>query len=889
MFDLWGENTIRTKKDKLEDYQKEVKDDSINLNILKDSKQIVIASKKDLSSCVDFEHLKIIDSIFDNDTYYYFMSLLSGNAFVLRHFLKGFNVIVDPLDAKELTVLANKQPACFVELNNASTHVNIVLPGVKMYHQVLQMIDARRQRDGSYNVRIDRLLDMMSIFNSLETRLPLPRYSDRVMSVVRAPIKGFDGSLQSLRSVALSELHVIAANPFAFKKTNKTKTLEERFHQLGISNLYDLLHWLPRHYIDKSNPQRINDLMIGENTVLLGEIKKIGKTRSGKDVVFTISHGGSRTVSVTFWRQHWLENKFSVGDEVLITGKVGYYNDNVTVSGVSIENAKEAAVLPIVPIYKQSASKEVKTTIILAAIRELLSRINLIELPVYLKPINNVTYHAAYKELHLPSNVDNLSNYIDFLAYQELVYIQLLIQNEKLKTAADKSVKINSRLSQQQEIIESLPFELTGSQKKAIGMINEKVNSDVSSNILLNADVGAGKSLVAQLSLMNAVEANYQAVIVCPTDVLARQMFSTTQKTLGLLKTPPRIVYYSGSMKAKERKETLALIKNGEAQVIVGTHSVFSDKVEYDNLGFVVIDEQQKFGAEQRTSLKNRRKDNKSPHFLFMTATPIPRSVAQAFYGDINMVLLDEKPPGRLPIITEWVQENPINVVGNPLNHMWEEIRKETMLGNQSFIISPLVSESNSEVASVEYVFKQLSNTTLKDLRIAFVHGKLKIDDQRAIMTAFRNKEFDVLVASTVVEVGVDIPDATRVVVLSADRLGASQLHQIRGRVGRNNKQSKCYLVSDSDNDATIERLTSLVNNQDGFEVAKNDLLARGEGNIFGSTQSGSAITTFANLRKHLKWVDKAQEEAVSILESEHREIALKDANEFFETYERLM
>jgi len=315
-----------------------------------------------------------------------------------------------------------------------------------------------------------------------------------------------------------------------------------------------------------------------------------------------------------------------------------------------------------------------------------------------------------------------------------------------------------------------------------------------------------------------------------------------------------------------------------------------SQDVEYKNLGFIAIDEQQKFGAEQRTRLLNSRSDGKIPHLLMQTATAIPRSTAQVIYGDIDLIELKEKPAGRIPIKTIWVEEDPSEIIEQSANNIWGDLVSEIEKGNQAFIVTPLVRESDKiDSASAEKTYKSIKDLSMSGVRVGLVHGQMKPAEQQEIMEKFKNKEFDVLVASTVIEVGIDIRDATRMVILSAERLGSASLHQIRGRVGRNDKPSTCYLVSLGKTDDAQLRMKSLVENEDGFSVAQRDLEIRGEGKMFSSEQSGRSDMIFANLLKHASRIEEAKKEATRILKSPFAEQALADASEKFNSDNRMM
>lgn len=388
-------------------------------------------------------------------------------------------------------------------------------------------------------------------------------------------------------------------------------------------------------------------------------------------------------------------------------------------------------------------------------------------------------------------------------------------------------------------------------------------------------------TVIAQLSCMQALDNGYQSVLAAPTEVLAEQLFSTFEKILELMpeEKRPTIAFLGGKLKAKERNEITKYVKSGDIHILIGTHAVLNKKLEFRNLGLIVIDEQQKFGKAQREALLESRADGLKPDIIAQTATPIPRSTAQAFYGDIDLISLVGKPKGRIEIVTKWVKEQPKLITKNKDHEMWKDVMEEIKKGHQVFVVVPMVYESKKmDSASVEGAYKDLVKT-LPNAKIGFTHGSLKKDEQQKAMEEFRTNKTDILVASTVIEVGVDVPNATRIVILSADRLGASSLHQIRGRVGRNSLASTCYLVSEGKTQTSQKRLQALVDSSDGFEIAKVDLETRGQGDLFGDRQAGDSNSLrFSNLVDHSKLVGEAQDLAKKIYESEFKERAIRDA-----------
>ena len=892
MIDLFGESGVVPKKfSPTFDTEKDV---VVAVRIV--DQEIFLASDHKISEHKDYKNLFNPFEDTREDSYVYVIPLRPTNAFILRHLLKSWTIEITPGDAKILTREADVVPMPYAKMAETGKHIELKTPFIGVYNELLSTLNAYPVKSGFHRISINRFFDLEALNKTLATSLPKIAFSEKVKALQSDPIPGFDGTLQSLKNVSVGVLKVVNANAQTNKNLRKSsKSMLEKMEDFGIVSIFDLIHWLPKRYIDKREPQEIVDLFVDEPATIVGEIISIGDLPQGKGVRFDIQTSSTDSISVSFWGQNWLRNKFRIGDKVFVTGKVKMYRKKKQINGSSIEYSREAAALPIVPIYKQSESKGITTAFLLSAIRETFSRLGSIQLPKYLlkDDEDRVDYGTAFAGLHLPEDLETNKRILNALAYYELVYMQILIQLEKTSMEGKPGVVMKkTRKNFQDKMIKGLPFQLTNSQNKAIAQLNDKLSDKSPSITLVNAEVGSGKTIIAQAACLRAVESGFQSALIGPTEVLAQQLYNTFSVLVDRLNNAGeniKLVYYASGMKVREKNAILEMIHSGEADIIVGTHALLTDQVKYSNLGFVAIDEQQKFGAEQRSKLLESRPDGKVPDLLMQTATPIPRSTAQVFYGDIDMILLDEKPPGRIPIVTEWVQEDPQMLLEQLVNPIWDDVFLEAEKGNQTFVITPMVQDSDRvDASSVESTFKKLS-ASFPTLKIGYVHGKMKKDEQRETMTLFRDKKYDVLVASTVVEVGVDIPDATRVIVLSAERLGASSLHQIRGRVGRNSKPSKCYLVSSGRTENSQMRLQSLVDHDNGFDVAKTDLAIRGEGTFFGSSQSGASDMVFANILRHGKWIYRAREEAKEILSGEYRDQAICDAREKFDTQHRLV
>ena len=812
-----------------------------------------------------------------------------GNAFGLFFLVKGFSVGADDGVLNTISTYASQCHKPTVSIAPSGKSLDIFIPNLAVYRDVVTKLGAYYQNVGHYRLSITRVLDLRALADNIPDVLPPLACDDKVLALTAEPIEGFNGSVEDLKTIPVSVLNTISSQMPSrpLPESSRKKTIVDNLESFGISTLYDLLFHVPRRYIDKSKPQDIHDVMFGETATVVGIIESVETLSNNTGVVFVIrQEATSRPLRVTFFRQIWLANKFSTGDNVLITGKLNYYHQQLQLVGASIEHAEEAAILPIVPVYNQSASKNVTTKLLVNALREMFARLQAFYMPSYLHTDSErMDYNHALTALHFPSSMEENTVARESLAFYELVYMQVLIQHFMSDTKDAVGV-VSERCAStplQELAIAALPYTMTNAQVKAVETLNEQLALPVPSSHLLSAEVGAGKTLVAQLACLRVVEGGHQAIMVAPTEILAQQLYNTFCKVIEPVSDHVNIEFVKGSQKAAQRRSTLQRLASGEIDIAVGTHTLLSESVGYKDLGFVCFDEQQKFGTEQRTSIFNRREDKKIPDLLMASATPIPRSTAQIYYGGIGLLELNEKPPGRQSVTTQWIQQNPREVIGQGFHEMWADIVSEAQQGSQTFIITPLVDDSSAiEAASVKGTHAELSTGALSQLSVGMVHGKMKPTEQSDVMEKFSRGEIDVLVASTIVEVGVDVPNATRVVVLSAERLGASSLHQIRGRVGRGHKASHCYLVSLGESENSQRRLQALVDTDNGFEIAEVDLETRGEGTVFGSSQSKSSDMKFASITTHRHVLTQSAQEATRILSSPDAETAIKDAQEMF-------
>lgn len=617
------------------------------------------------------------------------------------------------------------------------------------------------------------------------------------------------------------------------------------FARLGITTLQGALFDFPFRYDDLSNAVTIADVKPGAKVTVQGTIMSIDNRRSQKSfrmmVTEALVEDGTGALKAVWFHQGFLTKVLKPGQVVSLAGKV---DDRY---GLSLVNpayeilatgkaTKETG--RIVPIYKLTGALTQKirrkvAEAALAAIKEvedwlpekIMSEVELLDLP------------KAIREMHFPASTEAKDQALRRLKFDEFFLHQLLHAKSRRELKMRKAPKVPFREELMKELVDDLPFTLTGAQKKAIWAIIKDMNRPEPMNRLLEGDVGSGKTVVAALVAINAAEDGWQTAMLAPTEILAEQHAQTLQKLFGNRIT---IALYTRTKRRVGGKEVtkaqlLASLKNGGTQVVVGTHALLTEDVLFDRLGLIVVDEQHRFGVRQRQALKDKQGDADGiPHLLSMTATPIPRSLALVLYGDLDRSILNEYPAGRKPILTEVVElgrEEPI----------YEKMREEMDAGRQIFVVCPLIEESDAlGVNSVHEVFKEFVSEAFKGYKVSMLHGRMKTKEKDDVMREFAMGEADMLISTTVVEVGVDVPNATVMYVEGAERFGLAQLHQLRGRVGRGEYQSYCYLhPSGVLGEIARERLKAIEDSQDGFDLAEKDLQLRGGGNIFGTEQSG--------------------------------------------------
>lgn len=811
----------------------------------------------------------------EGNRYKYIFKLQPTTCFLLTHFLEKYS---NHFFASEEVVAKIKKTANMATQPRVymydDTRLGIEAPPLKYYQDVMKQIGSSEKMYMEHTVPIARAHDVIRVLQTEDKFLPGFKIEDEVMIKLYRNIEGFDGTFASLASADIADIDAVR---------RAWKVDLENFKKVGFNSILDFLFYAPTKYIDRTGSSDLKNLLHKEEFSVVGVIKA-KKTLHYKHIQFEIEAQGE-LLQVTYWNQLWISDKFSIGEEILLTAKYdkkGYKFHQV--APISMESLLETKSLPIVPMYKQYPSKGITTKVILRAMEEIHSRMEKLgdSLAHYIKNnYTNMNIVDAIKELHFPSELNSYHEALKTLSYYELVYLQLLIKDRNSQISDERGTSKNAKTGKLAKyVLDSLPFELTESQNVAIKQIYANLKTPSSKRMLLVGDVGSGKTITAQMGILQTVESGFQVAMMGPTEILAKQLYETMKKVLELIPMGerPQLAYLASSVKAAEKKLIYEGISSGAIDIVIGTHSILSEKVPYRNLGLVIIDEDQKIGTVQREALLSREYSGGFPDLLMQTATPIPQATARIMYGDIDFITIKDKPKGRLPIDTKFLNENPMEIVKDKNHPMWEHFREEIKKGHQCYVVVPMVHENKKiDAASVTEVYKSLQKV-FPDVEIEFTHGQIKKDEQEERFQRFKNNQAKIIVASAVIEVGVDVPNSTIIAILSADRIGASSLHQMRGRVGRNSNQSYCYLVSATEIGTSKARLQALVDNADGFEIAKIDMRLRGEGNIFNRNQSGSSGLRFANLVNHEGLIDVAQEEAERVYKSEYKERAVKDA-----------
>ena len=662
----------------------------------------------------------------------------------------------------------------------------------------------------------------------------------------------------------------------------------EALSSLGIRTVLDVLTTYPRRYVDRTRQVAIGDVVLGEEVVLLATVTsgRLVRARNGREFVVINVADDSGSLDVTFFNQRWRLKHLPVGASVALFGKVEVFKGRRGMTNPFVDRVG-TRVGRIVPIYPQSDKARIDSDTIADLCAETLRRSGEFAEPLeetILDRLDLVDRTTAFRGIHQPEDGDEERAARARLVFDELLRVQVeLVRRKRELERTSLGIAHVAGVGGGplvQRFHDALPYDLTAAQTRTIAEIEADLVKAAPMHRLLQGDVGAGKTVVAVSAMLVAVQGGHQAALMAPTEVLAEQHHLGIRHLLEGFTVPDtddgnlfggagmdrslRVALLTNRTPAAERRRILADMTSGDVDIVIGTHSLISDGIEFASLGVVVIDEQHRFGVEQRAALRDKGAGDAIPDVLVMTATPIPRTAAMTVYGDLDVSVLDELPPGRTPIRTRWAREDSDEV------EVWEQVRDEISQGRQVYVVCPLIEESEKlEVRSAQETHEELCNGELQGLRVGLLHGRMKSDEKDEVMTQFRAGELDALVSTTVIEVGVDVPNATVMVILDATRFGIAQLHQLRGRVGRGAAKSHCWLVGEPTTPDGEARLEALVRSTDGFELAEIDLDLRGEGTIMGERQKGRNDLTLASLRRDREWVVTAREVAMEILDGD--------------------
>ena len=673
---------------------------------------------------------------------------------------------------------------------------------------------------------------------------------------------------------------------------------QKRLKKIGIKTVQDLLFHFPHRYEDLSNIVPISQAEPGKTVCIQGQIIEIRNLRTLRKKMYITEakvSDESGKIQVTWFNQPYLINALKKGDFVFLAGKMVSKNGKKYLSSPSYEKVPSQFIESldvnhsltnkkkydsvhtgrIIPVYPETEG--VSSRWLRFIIKPLLTKIKYKiseTLPEEIRKNNELLpIQEAIWQIHFPETLEKAKLAKKRFAFEELFDLALVILGEKIKLAKEKAISIPLNLEPIKNFINNLPFQLTDDQKKSAWQILKDLEKQRPMNRLLNGDVGSGKTVVAIIAILNTVKAGFQVAFMAPTEILAKQHFQTLSNLLkkfglkiGLITGKENFL---GSRKIK-RKEIIEKIQNGETEILIGTHSLIQEKVEFKKLGLVIIDEQHRFGIEQRAQLC--RKQNFIPHLLSMSATPIPRTLALTIYGDLDLSLIKEMPKDRKKIITKIIRPE-------ERKEAYDFIRKEVKSGKQVFVICPRIEPANkiideqsgqkkllwAEVKAVKEEYEKLNKEVFPDLKVAMLHGKMKTEEKEKVLSDFKKRGVDILVSTSVIEVGIDFPNATIMFIEGADKFGLAQLHQFRGRVGRGEDQSYCFLFSDFPSNPRLRAMTKF---QDGFELAEKDLKLRGPGDLTGQRQWGMPDLVMSSLAD-IFLVEKARATAKQILEED--------------------
>lgn len=639
---------------------------------------------------------------------------------------------------------------------------------------------------------------------------------------------------------------------------------------LGINTIYDLIYYFPRAYDDRTNIKKIGELKFNEYVVLKATVMSVVNltVRSGKKIVKAMVTDGTGIMEILWFGMPYIKKSLKIGEEYLFIGqtKKSAVFQLINPEYKLFSGQQKVSENEILPIY--SSNKNITQNSLRKLVEKfLVNFLNYFEENIPKKLIKEyriMERKSAIKNIHYPISMKEIEEAKRRFAIEELLILELGILKNRfiIENSNSKNYEVEGKKEKVREFLSKLTFNLTNAQKKVIKEIYDEISNGKIVNRLIQGDVGSGKTVVAMVMLIYMAENGYQGALMAPTEILANQHYLGIKERLE--KIGLRVELLTSSIKGKKKNEILEGIANGEIDIVIGTHSLIEDNVIFKKLGLIVIDEQHRFGVNQRNKLREK---GFLGNLLVMSATPIPRSLALSIYGDLDLSIIDELPPGRTPIKTKWIASD------EDLEKMYNFIYKKVNEGNQAYFVAPLIETSDKmALKSVDKVSEEIERK-FSNKKIGIIHGKMKAKEKEEVMLKFKNKEYDILIATTVIEVGIDVPASTIMTIYNAERFGLSALHQLRGRVGRGSKQSYCFLISNSITENSKQRLSIMEETEDGFRIAEEDLKLRNSGEIFGLRQSGFSDLKFIDIIYDVKTIKLVRDECIKYLKEHKGEI----------------
>ena len=668
--------------------------------------------------------------------------------------------------------------------------------------------------------------------------------------------------IESYRNI-YSKLEDIPTKYITAKQLSNLKSL-------GINTIYDLIYYFPRAYDDRTNIKKIGELKFNEYVVLKATVMSAVNltVRSGKKIVKAMVTDGTGIMEILWFGMPYIKKSLKIGEEYLFIGQIkkSAVFQLINPEYKLFSGQQKVSENEILPIY--SSNKNITQNNLRKLVEKFIANfLNYFEENIpdkLIKEYKIMERKSAIKNIHYPVSIKEIEEAKRRFAIEELLILELGILKNRfiIENSNSKNYEVEGKKEKVRDFLSQLTFNLTNAQKKVIKEIYDEISNGKIVNRLIQGDVGSGKTVVAMVMLIYMAENAYQGALMAPTEILANQHYLGIKERLE--KIGLRVELLTSSIKGKKKNEILEGIASGEIDIVIGTHSLIEDDVVFKKLGLIVIDEQHRFGVNQRNKLREK---GFLGNLLVMSATPIPRSLALSIYGDLDLSIIDELPPGRTPIKTKWIAND------EDLEKMYNFIYKKVNDGNQAYFVAPLIETSDKmALKSVDKVSEEIERK-FSNKKIGIIHGKMKAKEKDEVMLKFKNKEYDILIATTVIEVGIDVPASTIMTIYNAERFGLSALHQLRGRVGRGSKQSYCFLISNSITENSKQRLSIMEETEDGFRIAEEDLKLRNSGEIFGLRQSGFSDLKFIDIIYDVKTIKLVRDECIKYLKEHKGEI----------------